>query len=166
VENGGNPMVMGFQDEIDDEDYRPTVSHVQPQQVDSDSDSDDEPPKRSPQPQPAVRHPPEEVPEPDDLDDWLNSGDQFTPAASISHVPALEIPPEPVRVAFESPAEVEAPEAVPSTHKEHKSKKSSKSGKKKTKKSKKSKESSESREPEDEDAEDFSPRPHGEYEEI
>lgn len=88
VEIEGNPMVMGFQDEIDDDDFLKPSEFGNPVAQVSDS-SDEEPEILQPLPKATVAAPMkvnnfvEKVSTNDDLDDWLNGGEE----PSLSSVP-------------------------------------------------------------------------------
>ncbi|KZS15479.1 Rab 6-like protein [Daphnia magna] len=86
AEKEGNPMVMGFQDEIDDEDYLRPSDFGNPVAQISDS-SDDElsvpgPDKKESSVSKASRTL-ENVTIKDDLDDWLNGGDETLQATKF-----------------------------------------------------------------------------------
>ena len=92
VENEGNPMVMGFQDEIDDDDFLRPSGFGNPVAQVSDS-SDEEPEILKPLPKAPTAAPMkvnnlvEKVAINDDLDDWLNGGEE----PSLSSVPIQNV---------------------------------------------------------------------------
>lgn len=160
---------MGFQDEIDDEDFLHHSSRVQPAIQVSDS-SDEELETLKPVPIRLVTRPTFEASRPatdvhDDLDDWLNEPDEQP--NQTQHVSPKEVDPvHGVRIATDqmcledkngSAEESDADEIETKVTKKTKDKKS----KRKSKKSKRERYS-----PDGEDG-DFQPsRPVGDYEEI
>jgi len=145
VENNGNPMVMGFQDEIDDEDFRGSTSNPAP--LDLSSSSDEE--SQAVAVQPSLSLVSNIVEDVDTgLDDWLNSSQVTQPQ------PAEVMSSDPVQISSSSSDLVETPKANKSTKKKEK-----KTSKRKSKKSKESKQR-----PDDGDPVDANT--HGDYEEI
>jgi len=145
VENNGNPMVMGFQDEIDDEDYRGSASNPVPLELSSSSDEESQT-VTVPPPVSLVSNVVEDV-DPG-LDDWLNSSQAGQPQ------PAAILISDPVQVSSSSSDLAETPKASKSTKKKEK-----KISKRKSKKSKDSKHSQD-----DDELADVNT--HGDYEEI
>lgn len=146
VENNGNPMVMGFQDEIDDEDYR--TGSRNPVPLDLSSSSDEEPQTVAILPPVSIVN--NAVDDVDTgLDDWLNSGQTNQPQAAeiLSSDPVL---------ASSSSSDVTGTPKVKSSKKKEK-----KTSKRKSKKSKDSKHRED-----DDDADTVDVNTHGDYEEI
>ncbi|XP_046644013.1 rab-like protein 6 isoform X1 [Daphnia pulicaria] len=87
AENEGNPMVMGFQDEIDDEDYLRASEFGNPVTQISDSSSDEEVPVPQADKKEAaaykVNKTVEDITIEDDLDDWLNDGAEKLPSSKL-----------------------------------------------------------------------------------
>ena len=145
VENNGNPMVMGFQDEIDDEDFRGSTSNPAP--LDLSSSSDEE--SQAVAVQPSLSLVSNIVEDVDTgLDDWLNSSQVTQPQ------PAEVMSSDPVQISSSSSDLVDTPKANKSTKKKEK-----KTSKRKSKKSKESRQR-----PDDGDPVDANT--HGDYEEI
>ncbi|EFX63205.1 hypothetical protein DAPPUDRAFT_268880 [Daphnia pulex] len=88
AENEGNPMVMGFQDKIDDEDYLRASEFGNPVTQISDSSSDEEVPVPQADKKEAaaykVNKTVEDITIEDDLDDWLNDGAEKLPSSKLN----------------------------------------------------------------------------------
>ncbi|XP_046650979.1 rab-like protein 6 [Daphnia pulicaria] len=88
AENEGNPMVMGFQDEIDDEDYLRASEFGNPVTQISVSSSDEEVPVPQADKKEAaaykVNKTVEDITIEDDLDDWLNDGAEKFPSSKLN----------------------------------------------------------------------------------
>ena len=139
-------MVMGFQDEIDDEDYR--TGSRNPVPLDLSSSSDEEPQTVAILPPVSIVN--NAVDDVDTgLDDWLNSGQTNQPQAAeiLSSDPVL---------ASSSSSDVTGTPKVKSSKKKEK-----KTSKRKSKKSKDSKHRED-----DDDADTVDVNTHGDYEEI
>lgn len=174
VENEGNPMVMGFQDEIDDEDYlRPSQLSYPVTQI-SDSSEDElqiRPPSRTATAY-TVTQTLEDLNVEDNLDDWLNESSEQSSSskqnsalatASASVLKNDEVVPAVSRLNVETTAlENSAEEEV--TSKSNKKTKEKKSKRKSKKSSKETGRSSNSVTVESDATEQ--PRPKEEYEEI
>ncbi|EFX70712.1 hypothetical protein DAPPUDRAFT_256818 [Daphnia pulex] len=88
AENEGNPMVMGFQDEIEDEDYLRASEFGNPVTQILDSSSDEEVPVPQADKKEAaaykVNKTVEDITIEDDLDDWLNDGAEKLPSSKLN----------------------------------------------------------------------------------
>lgn len=158
-------MVMRFTDEIDDEDFRPSKTHHPVAQVSDSSSEEDEPFTAHP-----VEPPPsstnnrvvvkETSPE-DELDDWLNGGEE----PAIPAVPVVvEVRPAPIgkQIMDEDDAVIEAPIEVPEVN----HRKADRKSKEKKSKRHKTKKSSKDDAAQSLDDEPGRPAGHEEYEEI
>lgn len=158
-------MVIGFQDEIDDEDFLRPSQQLHPVTQISDS-SDEEIPRHGQTSAAHQAHPTEKSsPIEDDLDDWLNGGSQPTHSLK-SHVQSSSIKeqvikPSVTQITTDAWLEDTSEDVPQKTEKASKKSKEKKS-KRKSKKSSKDLDRSNSPCP---DVNDQS-RPHAEYEEI
>lgn len=139
VENDGNPMVMNFQDEIDDEDYRPMKVSAVDENSDLSSSSDEEPEAKIMSPSSLVSNVIEDVDLNNGLDSWLDAS-QCHPEESghgklLTDDQRVDVVSKTEEVALSSSSS----DLVEVSKVEKKSKKKDKKSKKKTKKSKDSK---------------------------